>query len=191
MPTATAAHTGKRASGKREGLRCRVRLADGRSFAGELPPERHRSLQIGMLHENGDGLVELAAGARRDGRLQIATRRRADHFLPGGSAGEKEWLKDLLDLAARHAERGEEVFLAPAVCSHPAGEKQAVTASRWLCCGSTSISQASCTRCGRSWPSARATCWWSRAAPEAFTRTGSSSGRSPLFAAGGIPLSNR
>jgi hypothetical protein len=113
-------------------LRCRVRLADGRVFTGELPAERHRALQVGMLHEQSDGLVELAAGSRREGRLQITTRRRADHFLPGGGSGEERWLEALLELAAGHADRGEEVFLAPAVRSARRGEKQAVRESSWL-----------------------------------------------------------
>jgi hypothetical protein len=114
------------------GLRCRIRLADGRIFSGELAPERHRSLQIGMLHQHSEGLVELAAGARLGGRLQITTRRRGDHFLPGGGAGEEGWLRALLNLAAQHAARGEEVFLAPAVRSQARGDKQAVALSRWL-----------------------------------------------------------
>src|SRR5204863_1651707 len=80
------------------GLRCRIRLADGRLFAGELVPERHRALQIAMLHRLTRGLVELAAGTRRDGRLLMQTRRRADHFLPGGAAGEQGWLEALLEL---------------------------------------------------------------------------------------------
>ena len=101
-------------------------------FAGELSAERHRSLQIGILHQDSDGLVELAAGARRDRRLQITTRRRPDHFLPGGRAGEDGWRGALLELAASHAERGEEVFLAPAIRSAPRGDKHAVRASRWL-----------------------------------------------------------
>jgi hypothetical protein len=115
-----------------QGLRCRVRVADGRVFCGDLPPGRHRALQLGLLHEQTEGLVELAAGARRDGRLQITTRRRADHFLPGGKAGEPGWLAALLALAARHADRGEEVFCAPAVRGEPRGEKQAVRGSRFL-----------------------------------------------------------
>jgi hypothetical protein len=101
-------------------------------FAGELPAERHRRLQIGLLHEHTDGLVELAAGSRRDGRLQITTRRRADHFLPGGGSGEERWLGALLELASRHAVRGEEVFLAPAVRDAPRGDKHAVTETRFL-----------------------------------------------------------
>ena len=110
------------------GLRCRVRIADGRVFAGDLAPERHRAL----LHANSDGLVELAAGARRDGRLQITTRKRADHFLPGGEAGEPGWLTALLALAACHADRGQEVFIAPAVREAPRGEKHAVAHTRCL-----------------------------------------------------------
>ena len=109
-----------------------MRLADGRVFSGPLPPERHRALQLGLLHEQTDWLVEIAAGARRDGRLQITTRRRADHFLPGGLTGGGEWLRALLELAASHADRGEEVFVAPAVRQAPRGDKHAVRASRFL-----------------------------------------------------------
>jgi len=89
-------------------------------------------MQIGMLHQDTDGLVELAAGARRDGRLQITTRRRADHFLPGGRSGGDQWRRTLLELAAQHADRGEEVFLAPAARYTRRGDKHAVCASQWL-----------------------------------------------------------
>ena len=109
-----------------------MRLADGRVFAGALAPERHRALQLGLLHTQTHGLVELAAGVRRDGRLQMSTRRHPDHFLPGGGGGGGEWLQALLTLAARHAERSEEVFIAPAVRLRPRGEKQAVSATRVL-----------------------------------------------------------
>jgi hypothetical protein len=132
MPAPTADRVRDRAAHEREGLRCRVRLADGRVFSGPLPPERHRALHLGVLHQQTDGLVELAAGARRDGRLQITTRRRSDHFLPGGGSGGGEWLLALLDLAARHASRGEEVFVAPAVRAEARGEKPAVRGTRFL-----------------------------------------------------------
>jgi hypothetical protein len=132
MPTATAARARDSANHKREGLRCRVRLPDRQVFAGALPPERHRALQLGLLHEHTDGLVELAAGARRDGRLRISTRRREDHFLPGGKAGGEAWLGALLELAAGHAGRDEEVFLAPAVRAKARGEKQAVSETHFL-----------------------------------------------------------
>ena len=113
-------------------LRCRVRLADGRVFAGALPAGRHRALQLGLLHSSSDGLVELAAGGRRDGDLRISTRERRDHFLPGGATGQEGWLHGLLGLAARHAERGDEVFVAPAVRGEPRGAKDAVAHTRWL-----------------------------------------------------------
>ena len=132
MTTATAARVPDRARTQREGLRCRIRLADGRVFAGDLAPERHRALQLGMLHEHTAGFVELAAGSRREGRLHITTRRRADHFLAGGAAGQSGWLEELLELAQRHAARGEELFVAPAARSAPRGEKQAVSETRFL-----------------------------------------------------------
>ncbi len=132
MSTATAATASERASRARARLRCRVRRADGRVFAGELEPERHRAIQIEMLHRHSHGLVELAAGSRRGGRLQISTRRRSDHFLPGGKDGGKGWLEALLELAAFHADRGEEVFLAPAMRSAARAEKSAVSESGWL-----------------------------------------------------------
>src|SRR5450755_4015924 len=132
MPTVTAARVPNSADSQRDGLRCRIRLADGRVFAGQLAPPRHRALQLGMLHEHTAGLVELAAGNRRDGRLQITTRKRSDHFLPGGGAGGGGWLEALLELAEHHAARGEEVFVAPAARSCARGEKQAVSDTRFL-----------------------------------------------------------
>lgn len=89
-------------------------------------------MQLGILHEQTTGLVEIAAGARRDGRLQITTRRRADHFLPGGQAGRGDWLQPLLALAARHADAGQEVFLAPAMRAAARGDKHAVSETRFL-----------------------------------------------------------
>jgi hypothetical protein len=132
MPAATVAHTRPLAPGEREGLRCRIRLADGRVFTGALAPERHRALQLGILHEHTAGLVELAAGTRRDGRLHITTRRRPDHFLPGGQAGDSQWLGAMLALARRHADGGEEVFIAPAVRAAERGDKHAVSETGFL-----------------------------------------------------------
>ena len=132
MPTATAVRSPQRASSAPAGLHCRIRLADGRVFTGELAPERHRSLQIGLLHQDTEGLIEVAAGVRRDGRLQVTTRRQGDHFLPGGGSRGDGWRQALLELAARHADRGEEVFLAPAARYSRRGDKHAVCASRWL-----------------------------------------------------------
>ena len=128
----TAAQPARASPTARQGLRCRVRVADGRVFSGDLVPERHRALQLGLLHADSDGLIELAAGARRDGRLQITTRKRVDHYLPGGAAGQPDWLLALLELAQRHAARDEEVFIAPAVRGEPCGEKHAVAHTRFL-----------------------------------------------------------
>jgi hypothetical protein len=132
MPTATAARAPQRASSAPACLRGRIRLADGRVFTGELAPERHRSVQVGLLHQDTEGLIEVAAGLRRDGRLQITTRRQADHFLPGGGSRGDGWRQAVLELAARHADRGEEVFVAPAERYTRRGDKHAVCASRWL-----------------------------------------------------------
>ena len=132
MLATTVAPVRDRATSVAEGLGCRVRLADGRVFCGALTPERHRALQLGLLHAQTTGLVELAAGVRREGRLQISTRRHADHFLPGGGSGGGEWLQALLALAAGHVDRGEEVFLAPAVRAQTRGAKQAVSGSNFL-----------------------------------------------------------
>jgi hypothetical protein len=52
--------------------------------------------------------------------------------LPGGQVGGRDWLRNLLGLVSRHADRGEEVFLAPAARSLPRGEKGAVSQSGWL-----------------------------------------------------------
>ena len=108
-------------------LPCRVRLADGRTFSGELPAVRHRALQLGMLHADSDGLVEIAVGFRRDGKLTIP-RRRYSQFLAGGKAGGPGWLEELLATAERHCRRrGAEVFVAPPVRATAAGDKHAVT----------------------------------------------------------------
>ena len=71
-----------------EALRCRVRLADGRVFCGELPAWRHRALQLGMLHAESEGLVELTPGTRPPGgKVKINRRTDARHYLPGGAGG--------------------------------------------------------------------------------------------------------
>jgi hypothetical protein len=158
MPIATAARAPQRASSAPTGLRCRIRLADGRTFTGELAPERHRLLQIGLLHQDTERLIEIAAGVRRDGRLQITTRRQADHFLPGGGIGENEWRHALLELAAATPTGARRCSSPPrrgprhAAISTPCGRAGG--------CGSTSTSPASSTSCGRSWPIVPATFWW-------------------------------
>jgi hypothetical protein len=119
-------------------------LKDGRLFAGELPPERHRAIQLGMLHEHTDGLVELTPGTRdQDGRLHVDRRSRPEHYLPGGASGDPRWLDMLLEHAQRICAGGyarmrfeggprEEVFVGVAVRTEPRGSKEAVSDARWL-----------------------------------------------------------
>ena len=77
--------------------------------------------------------MEIAAGVRRDGRLRITTRRRTDHFLPGGQGrAEVTGCGHCWRSPRRHADAGEEVFLAPAVRSAARGDKHAVSETRWL-----------------------------------------------------------
>jgi hypothetical protein len=125
-------------------LRCRARLADGRVFAGELPAERHRALQLGILHADTRELVELTPGVRSpDGKLDVDRRRRPEHYLPGGAGGNPHWLDGLLE----HAERivtgtyarelfdgapREEAFVGVAPRTRRSGGKDAVAASRFL-----------------------------------------------------------
>ena len=82
-------------------LPCRIRLVDGRWFSGELPAARHRALQLGLLHAGSDGLIEIAAGFRRDGNCDQPRR---DPPIPARRQGRNEgWLEDLLAAAERHA----------------------------------------------------------------------------------------
>ena len=125
-------------------LRCRVRLADGRVFSGELPAERHRALQLGMLHADTRELVELTPGARApDGKLDVDRRRRPEHYLPGGASGQDGWLDALLGHAGRIVTGAfarelfdgaprEEAFVGVAPRTQRRGSKDAVAASRFL-----------------------------------------------------------
>ena len=88
----------------RVGLRCRITFRDGRRFSGEIAAERHRLIQLGMLHRHTEGLVELTPGTRDEaGRLHVDRRSQPVHYLPG---------------AARHEARG---------------SKHAVSETRSLC----------------------------------------------------------
>lgn len=126
------------------GLRCRVTWRDGRRFTGELSPARHRMIQLGMLHRQTEGLVELTPGTRDlDGRLHVDRRSRQEHYLPGGASGKRGWLRELLEHAGRIAAgeyarstRGgsphEEVFVGVAARHEPRGSKHAVSEARFL-----------------------------------------------------------
>jgi hypothetical protein len=97
-----------------------------------------------MLHRETNGLVELTPGTRDlEGRLHVDRRSRSEHYLPGGAAGNKQWLPGLL-AHAREICQGkyarlrfdegprEEVFVGVSERSEPRGSKDAVTQARWL-----------------------------------------------------------
>jgi hypothetical protein len=125
-------------------LRCRVTTRDGRRFAGELPPQRHRIIQLGMLHRENAGLVELTPGTRDlDGRLHVDRRSRPAHYLPGGASGTSGWLRELLEHASRiirgdfartksAGEPREEVFVGVGSRHEARGSKDAVSETRFL-----------------------------------------------------------
>jgi hypothetical protein len=125
-------------------LRCRIRLRDGRVFCGELAPERHRALHLGLLHADSDGLVELTPGTRPPGgKVEIDRRSRREHFLPGGAAGGPGWLERLLEHARRivageftrarfNGQPREEAFVGVTPRTSPRGSKDAVAYTRWL-----------------------------------------------------------
>jgi hypothetical protein len=126
------------------GLACRVRRPDGGAVSGRLAPERHRAIQLGLLHAGSDGLVELTPGTRHaDGTLAVDRRRRPEHYLPGGGCGDPRWQTRLLAHAERivqgaYARPGaseaprEEVFVGVAPRTRRAGGKDAVNATRFL-----------------------------------------------------------
>ena len=126
-------------------LPCRVRLVDGRTFTGNLPARKHRALQLGLLHADSEGLVELTPGTRPPGgKVDIDRRKHDCHYLPGGAgARSDEWLERLLEHAARivageYAYRRfddrprEEAFVGVAPRTRPQGSKHAVAHSRFL-----------------------------------------------------------
>ena len=139
MPTATAAPVPDRASTQRERLRCRVRLADGRVFAGDLAPERHRALQLGdAARADRPGWSRSQREHGATGGCTITTRRRADHFLAGG-AGRSGGLArgNCSRSPARHADARRGGVPRPG----RAGRSRAATSTRSArpaSCGSTS-----------------------------------------------------
>src|SRR4051794_6073701 len=141
--SASAPVPAHRAGAEAGPLSCRVHLADGRMFTGALPAARHRSLHIGLLHEETDGFVELAAGTRRpDGRLWVDRRRDGEHFGPGGGCGDRTWVERLISHAEqlssgahRSSSAGSprvELFVGVAPRVKPAGSRDAVVSTRWL-----------------------------------------------------------
>jgi hypothetical protein len=114
-------------------LEIKARLRDGRRYAARLPAERHRRIQLGLLHCASDGYVELAAGPRpAGGKVRFITRKDPGHFLPGGATGTAGWLAALLALAEHHARRGDELAVAPAVRHGRGATKEHLSHTNWL-----------------------------------------------------------
>ena len=158
MTTATAARVPDRASTQREGLRCRIRLPlTGACSPAISRPNATGRCSSGCCTSKAPAWSSWQQGSRREGRLHITTRRRADHFLAGGAAGRVGLARGAARArpAARRARGGGVRRPGGAIrtARREAGGKRE-PASR----GSTSTDRASCTSCGRSWPSDRATC---------------------------------
>ena len=111
----------------------RVRLHDGRVYDGPLAVVRQRSLQLGLLHGDSDGYMEIAAGPRpAGGKVQIRTRKDPDHYLPGGATGDPGWLRPALALIDRHVQADEELFVGVGVRNDKSANKIHVTHANWL-----------------------------------------------------------
>ena len=142
-PTRRAAKGG---AGEDVRLPVRVRLADGRTFTGTLPARKHRALQLGLLHGESEGLVELTPGTRPPGgKVDIDRRKHACHYLPGGAGAS---IGRVARAPARPRRGGsspastpirrfdgaprEEAFVGVAPRTRPQGSKHAVAHTRFL-----------------------------------------------------------
>ena len=138
-------------------------------FCGELGPERHRALHLGLLHAESDGLVELTPGTRPPGgKVEIDRRTQREHFLPGGATGTPGWLDRLLEHARRivageftrarfDGQPREEAFVGVTPRTR-AARQQGRRRVHPVAVGRRRPRRASCPPCGRSWRSGRATC---------------------------------
>ena len=174
MPAATAAPARHRAARRREGLRCRVRLADGRVFTG-------RSRRSATAPCSWASCTSRPAGLSSSPRAPAATG--ACRSRPGGAPT----TSCPADRPARltgcgHCWRSPRGTPTPARrCSSPRrfGRRRGATSTRSArpaFCGSTSTGPTGCRRCGRSSRSGPVICS-SRAAPVTRMLTGSSTGR--------------
>jgi hypothetical protein len=108
------------------------RRRDGQLLDGTLPAEEHQALHLRMLHGQTSGLVEIAAAHRdSEGDLLFYTRRRPAYFLPGGASGDPDWLKRILALVARHQEKGDDIFVGPAIHACASANKEDIQWTQW------------------------------------------------------------
>ena len=129
---------------RRRGCAAASGCGTGAVFCGELAPERHRALHLGLLHAESDGLVELTPGTRPPGgKVEIDRRTRCEHYLPGGATGTPGWLERLLEHARRivageftrarfDGQPREEAFVGVTPRTRPRGSKDAVAYTRFL-----------------------------------------------------------
>jgi hypothetical protein len=130
-PVATAARPPSRQSTTVE-LPITYRRRDGELVEGTLSPEVHQALHLRMLHEKTDGLVEIAAGHRdSEGDLYVYTREWPAYFLPGGASGDPDWLKRILAVVTRHQERGDDIFVGPAIHACASANREDIQWTRW------------------------------------------------------------
>lgn len=108
------------------------RRPDGQLLEGTLPAEQHQEIHLRLLHGQTNGLVEIAAGHRdSDGDLRIYTRRQPVYFLPGGASGDPQWLKRILALVSHHREKGDDIFVGPAIHACASASKEDIQWTRW------------------------------------------------------------
>ena len=150
-------------------LPCRVRLADGRVFtrrAARRPPplaaaraaaRRHRRAR--RAHARHPPRRRPAGGRPAPAPRALPARRRQRRPALAARAARARRADRRRHLRApRPGERpGEEVFVGVAPRMRRAGD-QATPSPPRAGCGSTSTGPTGSTRCGRSWPSGRASC---------------------------------
>jgi hypothetical protein len=109
-----------------------VRMPDGRIVQRHMLLATQRMMHLSLLHSRTHGYVELGAGRRSPGgKLDIYTRRMADHFLRGGASGDPDWIARILSRARKHEQRADgqpddELFLGVAPRCRQGGSKQDV-----------------------------------------------------------------
>jgi hypothetical protein len=129
-----------RSTGPAVELPARIRAADGRVYDGPLVLERHRSVQLGLLHADSSGYIEITPGTRPpDGKLQVDRRNDTRHYVParqGWLAAALEHIEriDRGDYARREFDGRprEEVFVGVTPRTLPKGTKPYVEYSRFV-----------------------------------------------------------
>ena len=132
MTALTAVRASDRAPAEREGLRCRVRLADGRVFSGPLAPERHRALQLGVLHATPTGWSSSPPAPGATGGCRSRPAGGPTTSCPAATpAGVTGWPR-CSSSRRRTPTAARRCSSPPPSAQQPRGGKEAVTATRFL-----------------------------------------------------------